>query len=315
MSSADRAKTWEHVLERLRRQYGEAAELEVGEGGEGRADGASGGAANGPATAGGGGNTLGDPLLRELMRGFLAWECASSRAEPALLALDAAFVDLNELRVSLVDEIVAVIGRNYPRANERCSRLRGALNDIYRREHAVRLSQLQDKNKRDARAYLEELAETPGYVKARVFLLGLGGHAIPVDERLTEKLIGAGIVEEGAGAESAAGIIEKLVKAGDGLEAHRLLQAWADDASAKPARPARAGAAGGGGGGGGAGTGGTAGGGRPSRAARQGQAAKPARKAKAPARPARAASGSGPTASPTKRTPSPGRRTPPRERE
>ena len=108
-----------------------------------------------------------DPL-EQLVSSLLLWESTASKAEAARRRLIAAVVDINELRVCLPEEIVALLGERYPRGEERALRLRAALNDIYVREHAVSLEHLKKMNKRDARQYLESLEGVPQYVAARV---------------------------------------------------------------------------------------------------------------------------------------------------
>jgi hypothetical protein len=172
-----------------------------------------------------------DPVLREFLRSFLVWESTTPKAEAALRRIDAACVDINEFRVSLVEEMVAIIGPGYARAEDRCARLKAALNDIYRREHRVRLAHLQEKNKRDAKAYLESIAQAPGFVASRTMLLALDGHAVPCDERLAARLVQADVLEPGTSAEEAAAWLERHVRSGESRSAYLALQAWADEGS------------------------------------------------------------------------------------
>lgn len=169
-----------------------------------------------------------DPLL-ELVNAFLLWECNRQKAELAMKRIASAVVDVNELRVCFPDEIVSILGARYPRVEERAMRLRASLNDIYIREHAVTLSKLRAASKRDAWKYLSTLDGMPQFVAARVLLMALGGHAAPVDERLLARLIAEGVAEPDATIEQAAGILERAIKAGDSVESHQLLLAWAED--------------------------------------------------------------------------------------
>jgi hypothetical protein len=224
MSSPDKAKQIESLLEKLRKQLGKGESVAP----------PPCAAADGPPWA------EADIVITEFIKSFLLWEATTHRACAAMESIGGALVDLNELRVSLIDEIVAVIGKNYPRAHERAARLKAALNDIYRREHCVKLSHLLEKTKREARAYLESLAETPHFVASRTFLIALEGHAVPVDERLLGKLIEADVVDnESATPESTASVLEKTIRSADSLEAHELFQVWSDETSAPKAKPAR----------------------------------------------------------------------------
>jgi hypothetical protein len=227
MGATDRAKRLATLLRRLR-------VARKGEGG-------SGGAAEGAGGSGSGGvlppgESLGDPVMAEFLRSFLMWEASTSKAEAALRRLLAGCVDVNDLRVSLTDELVELIGPGYPKAEERCERLKAALFGLFRRENVMRLSHLLEKPKREARTYLEALPETPAYVISRTFLMALDGHAVPADQRLTTRLIQERVLEPDTSADEAASWLERTVRAGDAREAHELLQHWVDEGGQVVAR-------------------------------------------------------------------------------
>lgn len=177
--------------------------------------------------------------LDELVMSVLAWEAPVSKAEHALKRLRDAFVDHNDLRVTRAGEVAGVIGRTYPRCEERAARLNAALNDIYKREHNVTLEPVMAMSKRDAGKYVLSLAGLPGYAAARWLLLVLQSHHIPVDDRLLERLLHAGVVEEGDDCDKAMGVLERHVKHEDALTTHLLLQAWSEDAAEPSAKPAK----------------------------------------------------------------------------
>jgi hypothetical protein len=173
----------------------------------------------------------GDGVLKEFVRSFLSWESTLDRAENALRRIEQSVVDLNELRVCLPREIAEIIGHNYPRADERAARLRSALTDLFKREQRLWLSQITRLSKRDSRAYLDALTGTPPYVSARVALLANGCHAFPLDERTLGTLKRTKTVDPSLSLEDATALIERTLRAGDALEAHRLVQAWVDSAA------------------------------------------------------------------------------------
>lgn len=183
----------------------------------------------------------GDPVLREFVRSFLAWDASLVKADNALKRIDQAVVDINEFRVCMPDEMCQIVGPNYPRVEERCQRLRSALNDVYKREHRVSLAQLADKSKRAAREYLDGLAGIVPYVSARTVLVALGGHAFPLDSRSHQKLVQADVLDEGMTPEDASAWMERSVRAGEALAAYGLIQAWCDSADKPAARRAKAG--------------------------------------------------------------------------
>ena len=169
--------------------------------------------------------------IDRLVRSFLQWESTTHKAAQAHEQLQAAMVDHNELRVSHWHEIVDVIGRDYPNAQERATLLRQVLQEIYLHERAVSLQGLSGKPKKQVRAYLENLPGIPTYVTAQVMLLAFGGHAIPVDESLTQLLRNEGVVESDATVEKTQSFLERQIKADRSVEMHLLLQAWVDSKS------------------------------------------------------------------------------------
>ncbi|MBX3316209.1 MAG: hypothetical protein KF902_05020 [Phycisphaeraceae bacterium] len=135
-----------------------------------------------------------DAVLQELVLSFLAWELGLGAAKQSLGQIDGATADYNELRVCLPHELARIMTLHDARFEERTLRLRSVLNDIYRREHELSLGQLLQMPKRDARAYLDSLEGMLPYVSARVCLLELGSHAVPVDSRIVHVLRAEGCI-------------------------------------------------------------------------------------------------------------------------
>ena len=168
-----------------------------------------------------------DPVT-QLVVSFLQWESTRRSAERAFTGIMAEMVDINELRVSHEREIIAIIGDSYPLAEERIARMRESLNEIYLREHAVAMQSIAAKGKKDQRAYLETLPGIPVYVISSVMLLAYGGHALPVDSKLVNLLAEEGVAFEDYDAVTTESLLLRQIKAGDGYDAHLILQAWSD---------------------------------------------------------------------------------------
>jgi len=180
-----------------------------------------------------------DPI-DEFVWSFLLWEATPTKATHALRRIRAETVDFNEFRVSLPGEIRAMLGERYPLVDVRAVRLRAALDDIYRREHAVSLTRLTAMPKRESRAYLDSIEATPPYVAARVQLMALGGHAVPLDQRTLGLLVEAGLFGDTAPTlEAATATLSRAIKAEDAAEAHLLLTAWAEAGGGPVSRSGR----------------------------------------------------------------------------
>ena len=164
----------------------------------------------------------------QLIVGFLEWNATARLAAKAHEQLMAELVDNNDLRVSLPQELLALIGSKYPQGDERVSRLREVLNAVYVREHAMSLDSLAGKPKKQVRAYVDGLPGITQYVGAQLMLLGFGVHAMPVDDHIAELLRAEEAVDPAASVGEVAQFLERRVKAGDAAEVHRLLRIWAD---------------------------------------------------------------------------------------
>jgi len=219
MSSQDPAKLLQALLKKLTNRYGDQQPE--------------------PLTAGVDEGV--DPMLHLFVYSFLLWDASTGQARAALKRIRETFVDYNELRIAFADEIAAAFGERYPRGYERALRLRSSLHDIFRREHSLSLQSLSELSKREARTYLDSIDGTPAYVSARVLSLGLGGHAIPVDQRIADLLAAEAVLgDDVTDADSAASWLERQIRAGEATSVALTLQAWSDDQGAAPRRERRA---------------------------------------------------------------------------
>lgn len=180
-----------------------------------------------------------DPLV-VLLQSFLAADATVDKARAGWEKIRADIVDLNDLRVCMADEIVQMIGPRFPLATERSERIRAALRSVYLREHEMSLASLASASKRDVRKYLDTLDGMLPYVAARTLLLGFGGHAVPVDDRLLGQLMDKGVAVEGEDAGELSSWLTRQVKAADGIDVHHRLQAWSETAPAAPSSSAAA---------------------------------------------------------------------------
>lgn len=181
-----------------------------------------------------------DPHIGELVHAFMVWEAGETLAGEAMARLHESLVDYNELRVCLPEDTVSMIGEKYPLAHERAARLHAALGEIYRREHAMSLSRAWEFSKRDARAYLLSLDGMHPFIALRVFLLGMGGHAAPVDSRIRSTLVAAQAVDDKSDEGTIASHLERTLRAGEAERAYLLLESgWAHAPRPKPPRESR----------------------------------------------------------------------------
>jgi len=189
-------------------------------------------------------STFGEPPVAEneprdadvdaLVYSMLLWESTNSQARAAWKRIHEHFVDYNDLRSALADEIAAVLGEKYPKAMERSLRLRSALNDLYRRFHAVTLSAVRDMGKRDQKALFDSLEGLPTFTAYRTLLLRLDVHAIPADDRLRDLLADEGVIDESMEAAAVSHLLERHIDADSARTYCGVLEAWIEAESAAP---------------------------------------------------------------------------------
>ncbi len=181
-----------------------------------------------------------DPIVAELVRAFFIWEAGLQAAERALAGVESATADYNELRVCLPHELEQMVGRGDKHLAERSLRLRSVLNDIYRREHELTLVHLATLPKREARAYLDALDGMPAFVSARVCLLAIGAHTVPVDARVVAALAEQEAIPaelESSPHAECASWLEHHIRAEESVAFHLRMERMLD--ADRPATPAR----------------------------------------------------------------------------
>ncbi|MCE7975435.1 MAG: hypothetical protein DYG92_14115 [Leptolyngbya sp. PLA1] len=177
-----------------------------------------------------------DPIVTQLVYSMLLWEASSGQARAAFRRVRESLVDFNELRVCVPEEIASIIGERYPLSAERALRMRSVLHAVFVARHQLSLAHLASAPKREARASLEALEGIPHFVAARVVLVSLGGHAVPVDERLRDLLAAEKVIAPDLPPAAAGHALERLVRAEDSLDTHTTLAAWSDEEGHPPRR-------------------------------------------------------------------------------
>lgn len=165
----------------------------------------------------------------QIIISFLEWNATNAMALEAHDQLMHVMVDNNDVRVSLPQEIVTIIGADYPLAQERACRMHETLNELFNREHDIIITSLKGKNKKQVKTYLESLPGITPYVIAQILLLSFGGHAVPLDEHMLALLKDEQVVHEDCTLAEAESFLERHIKAAEALQAHLAMRAWADE--------------------------------------------------------------------------------------
>jgi len=166
-----------------------------------------------------------DPLHR-LGIAIFAVECDEEQATRAIdNALDA-MVDWNEIRVSSPSEVNRATGGTITNGLRHCRRLIAALDAVYERENRLSLNRLRSMGRREARQYLETLSAVDDYAVASVLLWSLGGHGVPVSDRLLTSLREANLVHPSANRGEVQAFLERHISAADAKEFSIVMQSF-----------------------------------------------------------------------------------------
>ncbi len=172
-----------------------------------------------------------DEPLRRLAIAILGVGCSDDEASEAIDRAFTTMVDWNEMRVSSAFELNKATGNTIPQGTQRCQHLIDALQHVFDRENRLSLDQLNSMGRRDARRYLELIAGGSEYSTASVILWSLGGHAIPVNDRLFEALREEELVNPSADRAEVQAFLERHVAASDAQDFCGVMQAFAADRS------------------------------------------------------------------------------------
>lgn len=170
----------------------------------------------------------GDPVTQMIL-GVFSRDLPESKAREAFDRLRSLVVDYNELRVIPPIELTEMVG-DIPQARLKCEDLSRALNKVFSVEHELSLERLRTLSRKDAVEYLEKIDGLEAYSRARVRLLGLNHHALPLDEAMWAYARREGIIDPKCSLEEAQSFLERRVPEGDALDVFALLerQAWAE---------------------------------------------------------------------------------------
>lgn len=150
-----------------------------------------------------------DMPTAELVFSMLVWEAGVPAAVSAARRVAEQFVDINELRVALVDEIEDTIGLTDVYATERAQTITDTLYHVFDTEDAVSIDRVARAGAHEGRPYLDAIEALPEFVVDRVSLLVFGEPRVPIDDRLRSVLVERGIISTETPVTDAADLITR----------------------------------------------------------------------------------------------------------
>jgi endonuclease III len=181
-----------------------------------------------------------DKVIDAVVYAIISAEMSEKATDSIIKKFTEYFVDWNDLRVSRVEEIVEVIGKDNSVAVGIASALTTVLNGIFNQFHQVSLEALKKIGKRPGRQALEKIDGVSRFVVDYCMLTALGGHAIPLTENMMKYLKSNDFVNPDADQQQVEGFLAKQISAKNGYDFYALIRQESESSVEK--KKAKAGA-------------------------------------------------------------------------
>ncbi|UCG46587.1 MAG: hypothetical protein JSU94_13895 [Phycisphaerales bacterium] len=171
-----------------------------------------------------------------LVHGIISEHIKQRSANSAMKRFGDYFVDLNDLRVSRIEEILEMLGEDTCATRQTASALTKVLRNIFNEYHRVSLEDLKKMGKRPARHVLEKMEGASVFAVDYVMLTALQGHAIPLTATMTAYLKKNELVYPEADDKQIEGFLAKQISARNAYEFYVLLREASELAAARAGR-------------------------------------------------------------------------------
>ncbi|MCA9087357.1 MAG: hypothetical protein KDA90_01850 [Planctomycetaceae bacterium] len=155
-------------------------------------------------------------------------------AEAAFQRLLDGFFDLNEIRVSSVDEIKLFLD-DLPEADWKAFRIREALHHVFETQFSFDMEALKRKTLDAASKELNAIAHQTSFIKNYVLQGSCSAHIIPVDQSMLAALVWLGVTQSDSTIDQAADELKGATKKADAPYICYLLKSLAVDERLAPA--------------------------------------------------------------------------------
>jgi len=147
-----------------------------------------------------------------------------SAAQSTMKRIAHNFVDFNDLRVSLTEEVVEALGSDTSSARKTAGILTRILRSVFYQRDTISLKGLKKMGKRPAKQALEKTDAITSFVVDYCMLTALGGHAIPLTPKMIRYLKDNELVYEEADYRETGGFLARQILAEDAYEFYALLR-------------------------------------------------------------------------------------------
>jgi len=164
--------------------------------------------------------------LEVLLVGVLREGASLEAALKALKLMHEEFVDFNEMRVAPPKDIVDLISRELPQARARAEQITLGLNRVFDQRNRLDFGHAADMGKRELQSHLRETLGFSPFVEAYLLLHLFDQRAVPVDDRLVERLKADGLVHPESDLHDVRTLLERVIPAKDQAAMSEVLAAY-----------------------------------------------------------------------------------------
>ena len=173
------------------------------------------------------------PVLETMLFAVCLENASVKDADAAFKRMLAAFHDLNEIRVSSIDELETVF-QGMSDTDWRASRIRGILSYVFESNYSFEYEGLKRKTLELATKQLSKIKELTPFIRDYTLHAALGAHLIPLDSSQLAVLEFLDLQSEAGGPEHTAESMRPLVRKAEGSEFCSLLREFSLDPKFRP---------------------------------------------------------------------------------
>jgi endonuclease III len=162
--------------------------------------------------------------LEALVYGIVSEWMSEAATQSAMKRFADYFIDMNDLRVSRVEEIVEMLGGEPAVARDTAATLARVLRAVYDKYSTVSLKTLKKMGKKPAKQVIEKLDGVSPFMADYCTLTSLQGHAIPLTKAMVDYLISQELVHPEADERQIGGFLSRQVSASNAYEFYALLR-------------------------------------------------------------------------------------------
>ena len=168
------------------------------------------------------------PVLETILFAVCLENCSVTEAQAIYHKLHASFHDLNEIRVSSIEELVPLF-REVSDTDLRALRIRSVLQHLFETTYSFDFDGIKRKTLELATKQLSKVKSLTPFVRTYTLQSALGAHLLPFDDRMHNALVWLDLATHGETPEQTGEALRGAIRKADGPEFCQLIRAVATD--------------------------------------------------------------------------------------